>query len=255
MIKLTRPEKPKELTDEVVSELTKEFIETKKSVWKLKYIEDALLKSSHEKCCYCECKLDIESKYMEVEHYFDKSKNPDKVLEWKNLLPSCKRCNGKKSDHDTVLAPIINPYSMNPKEHLSFFSYRLRPETKIGETTIDLLDLNNSKKVVMARFEVAEAIHNQINLLYHSTLEYFEGKQQSPRRRNRIVSAANNILMEAGPSEEYCATISTEILHSIQFSKIKEMLADLHLWDEELTTLYDSIRENALNLHISKIIA
>ena len=37
---------------------------------------------------------------MEVEHFEDKKNNPNKVIEWENFLPSCKRCNGSKFTQD-----------------------------------------------------------------------------------------------------------------------------------------------------------
>ena len=40
---------------------------------------------------------------------------PDEVVDWDNLLPSCKRCNTTKGTHDVVTEPIINPFDIDPK--------------------------------------------------------------------------------------------------------------------------------------------
>lgn len=45
-------------------------------------------------------------------------------MDWKNLLPICKRCNGLKRDHDTKLVPIINPKLIDPREHLTIKKFR-----------------------------------------------------------------------------------------------------------------------------------
>ena len=107
MIELNRVVKPSYLTDEKISELTAEFKASGKSVWNNEQIKKPLLESSHGKCAYCECDLRKESNYMEVEHFEDKNHNPDKVVIWNNLLPSCKKCNGAKGAHDVISEPII----------------------------------------------------------------------------------------------------------------------------------------------------
>ena len=109
MIKLERSFPPIFLTSIEVKRLTEEYKTTKNSVWNIVELKKALLETSYGKCAYCECDLTVESKYMEVEHFRDKDSYPDDVVEWLNLLPSCKRCNGAKGTHDTVIEPIVNP--------------------------------------------------------------------------------------------------------------------------------------------------
>ena len=105
MIKLDRGEKPEELTDEACEELKKLYAEDKdKDVWNSSKIKEplkkAMLKMSHGKCSYCECKLGIESKDVTIDHFLPKSKNPDKVIEWENLFLACLRCNRKKNNRE-----------------------------------------------------------------------------------------------------------------------------------------------------------
>src|SRR5690554_3867131 len=109
MIKLTRGAKPVELTLAIEKELTDEFKKTGASVWRKDYITNGLLAYSNNKCAYCECDITEESKYLEVEHFHHKDSYPDEVVQWENLLPSCKKCNATKSSHDTYVEPIINP--------------------------------------------------------------------------------------------------------------------------------------------------
>ena len=102
MIKLSRGEKPEELTNDVCEELKKLYAEDKdRDVWNSSKIKEplkkAMLEMSHGKCSYCECKLGIESKDVTIDHFLPKSENPDEVVEWENLFPACLRCNRKKN--------------------------------------------------------------------------------------------------------------------------------------------------------------
>ena len=104
MIKLTRLSPPKELTAEKVAKFTKQYQEKGTAVWQKPYIKERLMEMSHQKCAYCESPLvPAESQYMEVEHFWPKKPFSNKVVEWENLLPSCKTCNGKKGEHRTDL--------------------------------------------------------------------------------------------------------------------------------------------------------
>ena len=93
MIQLQAKPRPPQLTDDLVAQLTADFKATQNAVWNKLYIKTALLEISHGKCCYCECNIKEESKYMEVEHFYAKSIYPEEVLDWRFLLPACKRCN------------------------------------------------------------------------------------------------------------------------------------------------------------------
>jgi len=135
MIQLSRITKPKQLTSELQISLTEKFKSEKTSVWNLSFIKESLLKMSNDKCCYCECNINEESKYMEVEHFYCKDLYPNLVLDWDNLLPACKRCNGHKLNHDPKKEPIINPVENNPQNHLLLRNYRLFPKDKLGKIT------------------------------------------------------------------------------------------------------------------------
>lgn len=217
MIKLERESCPIELTDEVKRELTQQFISGGKSVWNKDYIKDGLLKSSHYKCAYCECSVDRESKYMEVEHFHDKHTYPKEVVEWENLLPSCKRCNGNKSTFDTKANDFINPYFMNPQEHLILVNYRFYPISNAAKNTIDQLLLNDSQRLVMQRFEIAETVNTKIEELYERAMEYKENIKRTSQNRNKIVNGVENLLTEALPKASYCAIVATAIINDVHF--------------------------------------
>jgi hypothetical protein len=247
MIKIRKRECPSELTEDLKNELTEEFRKTGKAVWKQNFIETALLESSHNKCCYCECKIDRESKYMEVEHFHDKKHYDSLVVEWDNLLPSCKRCNGRKSTFNTVEQPFINPASIDPKEHLIISSFRFYPKSLEGKNTIDVLLLNDSKRLVLPRFEIAEAVINQIDELFDRVEEYNNGTRKTIQNRNKILSTLENLMIEGVADSEYSATVATSLLGNVKFLEIIRIIKVEELWEEELEGLYLRVRENELD--------
>ncbi len=250
MIKITKKDRPDELTYEVQKKLTDQYKEnTKRAVWKKTYIIESLLQSSHRKCCYCECRLNVAGNYMEVEHFKPKSIFPDLVVDWDNLLPSCKRCNGNKSSFDTNKKPIIDPSKIDPGDHLRMMSYRLRPRkgSEIGKTTIDLLLLNDSDKLVYPRFEIGEKTHETILTILNEASVYDESTPKSIRRKNRIITSTRKILIEGAPKAEYAATVASELIRSDDFKELKEILEKNELWNNDLRELYESVKHISLS--------
>lgn len=241
MIKLIRGNKPAELTMTVQKDLTDKYKLDKSSVWKQTYIEEGLLAYSNDKCCYCEAIIDEESKYMEVEHFQHKDSYPDFVVEWDNLLPSCKRCNGTKSSHDVNLEPIIEPTKTDPRLHLRLWNYRLKSPTVIGAMTISTLDLNNQERVVLKRASIGNAICEKTEFLNNLLDEFISGSKSSTRTKNRIVNGTKDLLREGLPKTSYSATTATIIMHDQEFIYLKNKLLSEKLWDQELSDLEDEV--------------
>lgn len=248
MIKLNRTSKPVELTTELQVALTEEFKLTGKSVWNLDFIKKGLLGFSSDKCCYCEANINEESKYLEVEHFHHKDAYKDEVLDWDNLLPCCKKCNGTKNDHDTKLEPIIDPSKIDPKNHLKFWRYRIKGSDDFGKLTVSVLNLNNQDRLVTKRFEIGNAIQEKLEQLNELTDDYISGIQTSTRRKNRIVNGIKDLMREGLPNAIYSATSATIIITDTEFEILKEKLILLTLWDGELSQLETDLSNNALNL-------
>ncbi|MEQ6048474.1 HNH endonuclease [Lysinibacillus capsici] len=244
MIKINKVPCPIELTEKVKLDLTEEFKKSDKSVWQVDYIKNALLDSSHNKCAYCECLLNRESNYMEVEHFHHKKKYPDEVVEWDNLLPSCRRCNGKKHAYDTKLNPFVNPAIMDPKEHIILDNNRLRPITLEGENTIEELNLNDSTKVVSVRHELTEATNKSLEFIFQDVLDYIQNP--NTRRMNRIISSLEELLKEGEAKSAYAGIVSASIINSPTFKAIRKLLLSKIKWDSFLEDKYIEISENAL---------
>ena len=248
MIKLNPVPQPAALTPALVAQLTQEFINTGKTVWKGNGIEEALLTMSDGKCCYCECRIDEESKYLEVEHFHHKNKYKQQVLLWSNLLPSCKRCNGTKNDHDVLVEPIINPSVDNPQEHLSFRAYRIHPKTDLGDKTIEVINLNHRQRLVKPRFDIGDKLIDKLNNLLTLSIDYDNGRSTSNRRKNIIINTLETLLEEAIPSSEYAATTATILLHEDSYQQTKAIFIKHNLWAPTFQELEDLAKSCALDL-------
>jgi hypothetical protein len=248
MIKLERAKKPIELTAALQAELTAKFKLTGASVWQLDFIKRCLLDFSNDKCCYCEANIKEESKYLEVEHFHHKDTYKDEVLEWDNLLPSCKKCNGTKGSHDTKAEPIIDPAMTDPKLHLKYWRYRIKGKDGLGRLTVSVLDLNNSERLVKKRFEIGDAVQSKLEQLNELTDDYVSGTQVSTRRKNRIINGMKDLMREGLPASIYSATTAAIILTDVEFLSLKEKLGLLTFWDAELSQLESDLMKVAFEV-------
>ena len=239
MIKLYRKHTPIKLTPTFVKDKTDQYKQTKEAVWNLDWLKESLLYLSNGKCAYCECLLTKESNYMEVEHFEDKKHNPDKVLEWNNLLPSCKHCNGHKSTHNVLEEPIVNPFIDNPSNHLYFHLYRYKHKDAKGETTISVLDLNDGeRRLADTRFEIGNKLQEALDEQLSKLNEY----QQTPTvaKRNKLIGAVTNIMRQCLPESQYAALCAT-VLHSCdEYHSLKVGMQENSLWTQDMDN-YDRI--------------
>lgn len=233
MIKLIRSYTPLKLTPAFVQSKTNQYKATKETVWNIDWLKDALKDLSCGKCAYCECSLTKESNYMEVEHFEDKKHNPDKVMDWDNLLPSCKHCNGHKSTHDVIAEPIVNPFTDNPSDHLYFQHYRYKGRDAKGDKTISVLDLNDGeRKLVDTRFEIGNKLQESLEELLVKLDTY--NKQPDIPNKNKLMGSVNGILRQCQPDSEYAAICAT-VLHSCdEYQKLKTGLLSKGLWTQQL---------------------
>lgn len=251
MIHIKRLPKPKELTDELVSAKTAMFeADHKVVVWKDKFIVDTLMSMSHGKCCYCECDITKESNYMEVDHFHDKSDYPKEVAQWDNLLPSCKKCNTTKGAHDTVKYPIINPTIDIPQEHMYLYcGFHYKGKDDLGRETIEALNLDDCDRHDTPRFELAQAIIKKLEEYTATANAFWSGErritpQGTGRLRNEVID-----LMEMGTdSKPYSAVYSTNILNHPDYSKLKDYMQKLNIWNQQLADLETEIAKNCYDM-------
>lgn len=258
MLKLQRVKRPTELTDKLIAELTEEFKNTEKAVWKDTAIgiaiEDALLLMSHHKCCYCECKLKQESNYLNVEHFFPKTLYTDEVLEWDNLFPCCPFCNSKKGKLDTKKEPILKPDKDNPQEHLALEQYFIVGKDELGIRTIEKVDLNAFSERIAPRRAITENYQALASSLLDNVQTYATRKQPNGMqdRRNRIIETTKFILNKCLPSSVYAAYSATRVLNDTRFYQvIKQLMQQENIWTEELALLEQEAKNCALEYILS----
>lgn len=230
MIKLERTQKPDQLDDQMARDLTQTFIRDGTSVWNVDFIKKPLLESSYGKCAYCEARIDEESKYMEVEHFKDKKDFPDDVVAWDNLLPACKKCNGNKSSYNIdTHGLIINPYDVDPRNHIYISNYRMRWRDDTGRRTVEVVYLNDTERLVKVRFEIGEMVSASLEMI-RELLEDYNNGNNSVRRRNRIINGVKNLLLEAQPNAQFSSVSATILLSDPNYIWIKDCLVELDLW-------------------------
>ncbi|WP_448607174.1 HNH endonuclease [Paenimyroides ceti] len=226
MIKLDLPDCPSKLTVSLKNKLVNDFIESgkKKIVWSLPWLRIAISEMAYGKCCFSEIKFGEESKYMEIEHFLPKKLYPEFVVEWGNLLPSCKTCNVSKSLHDPLSEDIINPFYDNPKEHLRFKTFRLVPKDDKGKKTISVLNLNDFEQFVKKRFEICNYITENLEDIY-------DAFSISSNSYNKKVNRLRALMQNGSRREEYSSIISTTILTDENYQNIKSYLSNINRWD------------------------
>lgn len=235
MIKLRLCDKPIELTDEVEKELVSLYKSTEKDVWNKTYIKDALFLMSNGKCAYSEQKLNERSSYLEVEHFRCKKHYPDSVVEWGNLLPSCKKCNTTKGELDVACQPIVNPLIDEPRDFLFVRGCRFYPKNEKGRITIDTVALNDRQHFVNPRFQQASFIVESLE----SELETLENYNQCSSVRIRtIINRIKGLFAECGHKKEFSAVIATFVVYEWpKYKELKNLLISLGCWDDEFVSL------------------
>lgn len=241
MIRLERPSKPLELTDELQAELTEKYANTSRAVWNQSFIRDVLLTSSHYKCCYCEKRIGTGFPDMHIDHYRPKSLYPDSVVEWDNLMPCCGDCNRSKTNHDTGKVPIVNPFKDEPKDYFYLKDYLYKAidnrYDSIANTTISVLGLNDLDKKCKQRYLYVTKILEDLK-------EVLIIAQKNQEVLNKDIALCNNlerrlrgILRLCTPDEEYSAFVATAVLCDMDYRDLKNILLTAGRWSDELREL------------------
>ena len=120
---------------------------TEKTRYRHLQVKAVLIEETKGKCAYCESKL-LHIHHGDVEHIYPKSLAPEKSFEWENLTLACEICNQNKSNKDPLIEAIIDPYVIDPVEHLVFMGTLIFDlGTPHGISTKEILDLNRVELV------------------------------------------------------------------------------------------------------------
>ena len=194
----------------------------------LRELRDPLKEMCGGKCCYCESKISVSS-YGEIENYRPKggARGLQKeyaplhyfwlAYDWNNLFISCQTCNQKfkrdlfpledESKRAKVLAVgkdlvkenplLLQPCLDDPEDHLEFHSNgTVKPHSKRGKATIDILGLNRDALVQQRRKE-ADGFLTKLQLFTRTA-----GKDKDMRP---VILDYVRELHSDHPSQEYVA--------------------------------------------------
>lgn len=247
MIKLERPAQAPACIDGTKGgTLLALYKSTKGSVWQIEELKQALLSTTHNKCAYCETPLGVGSAYIEVEHFRHKEDFEDLAITWSNLLPACRRCNGKKGRHNVELDPIINPYEIDPREHFKLECCRLTPKTPLGRETLDVLALNDTQRLGTPRWKLADSLKKAVDTCA-VVLERFKASQRT-RAKNDLIGKIEDVLNECQPASSYSATAATALHSDTSYYAVVQGMKALGLWSAELQTLHETSRDIAFDV-------
>ncbi|WP_085297014.1 HNH endonuclease family protein [Cognaticolwellia mytili] len=244
MIKLQRPKKPNILVLNEYSwlcklqaaiaaygsykKIPKEQKDKLISHYRHQEIKTPLFESSSQKCAFCEC-MPAEGGHIEVEHFKPKSIHPNSTFEWINFLPSCRKCNGYKLDHDTVKEPIINPYETDPEEVFDYEAFRINakkgPHEIAGNKTIAICGLN-SAGLMQPRANILVSLFSFSDSLELAITDYHEASTDI-KKRNRVRNinqAIERIELLVDPGEKYSGFCKDFLKKCETYQKAKEIV-------------------------------
>ena len=179
---------------------------------------------------------------MEIDHFKHKDKYKDDVVRWGNLLPSCKKCNTTKHDHDVVSDPIVNPLVDEPKDYMYVKAFRFYKRDEIGQRTIETLALNDKLHFIDPRSKMGFDIADHLESLY----EKLKADNTDRKRRNTL-SNIKSTLESCGPEYEYSAVVSTFILYEFDtYQDMEFYLRNEGLWDSELDNIKSKLQAIAM---------
>lgn len=244
MIKINRSAEPKFLKDNKLSLWTALDAAIKKygsykdiplgeksklvSAYRHADVKSALVASSEGKCAFCEC-VPSEGGNVEVEHYNPKSLYPELTFEWENLLPSCNRCNRDKSDHDTRVRPIVNPYEHDPKEFFYYEGLNIKPldgeSFDVADLTIKVCGLN-SLRLWEPRSKIYVSLHDFERSLQEALTKYNEAPTDliKSNRLRSIREAVDRIEMLGRSNEKYSSFSASFLDASVIYLAAREIL-------------------------------
>lgn len=139
--------------------------EAEKNRYRHSDVKEALVTETHGKCAYCESKV-LHVSYGDVEHIIPKSVEPAKRFEWINLTLACSVCNTNKGGHFGNHEDLVDPYLVEPNDHLRFVGALVLPVPgdQRGIVTERIIKLNRGH-LMERRAERLKALSDLLNLI------------------------------------------------------------------------------------------
>ncbi|KEO83148.1 HNH endonuclease [Tumebacillus flagellatus] len=262
MIYLNRPVSPYRLTKKRKRELIKIFIKSRqegkeKSVWKyadFKDLKKSLNQMSHEKCAYCEDKLDSGGNMMEPDHFYPKERYPTAVVSWKNLLPSCKKCNSRsgKGNHDVKENPILDPSKLRPNQHFQYANqtYEIKGINELGIQTVKVLKLNDAERMLRKRKRNVDEMRQTVQDIQEELRARVSELVTNPGFREKIQRQTNGLLLKTTSVSAFSAVYATVLLHDQPFQEIRETLQQHGAWTTSMESKFEEAHQACFSIII-----
>jgi uncharacterized protein (TIGR02646 family) len=192
-----------------------------------KDIQSALTESSSGKCAFCEC-IPSEGGNIEIEHFKPKSIYPDLTFDWTNLLPSCRKCNGSKSNHDTATEPIVNPYDTDPADIFYYEDISIKAKTnahfETANRTIEVCGLENIR-LWKPRADILVSLRLFTRAITEAVSEYSSADTPRKRenRRRHLQEAISTIESLTKPKEKYSGFCKYYLDNCKEYSEAKRL--------------------------------
>ena len=113
---------------------------------------------ARQRCEYCKMHQSLQGATFHIEHILPRSLGGTSVLD--NLTWTCPSCNLHKSDRvvvqvagETDAIRLFHPRRDRWIDHFQWEGYRAVARTLVGQTTIDLLQFNHERKLLIRRAE------------------------------------------------------------------------------------------------------
>jgi len=194
-----------------------------------KQIQETLSISSHGKCAFCECHP-AEGGYLQVEHFQPKSIYPDTTFEWKNLLPACGPCNISKSDHDTAVEPLLNPYDADPTDYFDFEGIsvlaKIGKNYEVSRRTIEVCSLEGIR-LWKPRADILISLKGFSQAIEQALKDLEEADSQAKRthRKRRLNEALLTIETLALPNSKFSAFCKSFLAKCDIYIKAKQVVS------------------------------
>ena len=116
------------------------------------------------RCQYCLMHESLQGATFHVEHVIPQSKGGESSLE--NIALACPGCNLHKADRTTAVdpatgeqVPLFHPIRQRWQEHFRFKTYQVEGKTAVGRATLEVLDLNHSRRQRIRQVEEAFGLY------------------------------------------------------------------------------------------------
>lgn len=193
-------------------------------------IKKILFKCSHNKCAFCET-IPYGS-YLEVDHYAPKNLYPELTLDWENLLPSCRKCNIYKRDHDSISEPIINPCKVDPEPYFDYEFLYIKPASNppdqlLAQRTIQVCNLNR-RQLNEARVKLLLDL-TYLDQQLEKSIQELNEMLTFRKKKNRILNLQESFeILESltKPEEIYSGLCKNFIRKSKNYKLAKKCIED-----------------------------